>query len=75
MGESPLWTDIPADAYFYFAHSYYIDPEDRSIVVGATDYFGHVPVAIRKDNLFGVQFHPEKSQHHGLHVLQNFVEL
>lgn len=75
VGESPLWNDLPSDAYFYFAHSYFIDPEDRSIIVGETDYFGRVPVAIRHENVFGVQFHPEKSQQHGLHVLRNFVEL
>ncbi len=75
VGESPLWNDIPSDACFYFAHSYFIDPEDRSLIVGETDYYGRVPVAIRKENLYGVQFHPEKSQQHGLHVLQNFVEL
>ena len=75
VGASPLWRDIPPNSYFYFAHSYFIDPEDRSIIVGETDYFGRVPIAIRQDNLFGVQFHPEKSQQHGLEVLRNFVEL
>jgi glutamine amidotransferase len=75
VGASPLWNKIPPNSYFYFAHSYYIDPEDDSLIVGATDYFGRVPIAIRQDNLFGVQFHPEKSQQHGLEVLRNFVEL
>ena len=73
--ESPLWKDVPLASYFYFAHSYYISPEDESIVIGETDYFGRVPVAIQYENVFGLQFHPEKSQQHGLHVLRNFVEL
>lgn len=75
VAASPLWKNIPAASYFYFAHSFYIDPLDRSIIVGETDYFGRIPVAIRQNNIYGLQFHPEKSQQHGLHILQNFVDL
>lgn len=75
VNASPLWREIPADAYFYFAHSFYVEPSDRSIVVGETDYGGRVAVAVRRDNLFGLQFHPEKSQKLGLQILKNFVEL
>lgn len=72
---SPLWKDIPSDSYFYFAHSYYIHPEEREIVVGETEYGENIEVAIRYENMYGLQFHPEKSQHMGLQVLKNFVEL
>ncbi|MBN1466084.1 imidazole glycerol phosphate synthase subunit HisH [candidate division KSB1 bacterium] len=75
VGASPLWENIPDGSYFYFAHSYYVEPRDRQIIVGATDYFGAVPVAIRFDNVYGLQFHPEKSQQHGLQILRNFVNL
>ena len=75
VGKSPLWRDIPADSYFYFAHSYYIEPEDPRVIAGTTDYYGSVPVAVQYENLFGLQFHPEKSQRNGLHILKNFVEL
>ncbi|MBN1481661.1 imidazole glycerol phosphate synthase subunit HisH [candidate division KSB1 bacterium] len=75
IGDNPLWKGIPPGSYFYFAHSFFIEPLDRSIVVGETDYFGRIAVAIRHNNILGVQFHPEKSQRHGLRVLQNFVDL
>lgn len=72
---SPLWRDVPANAYFYFAHSFYAEPTDRAIVVGETDYGSQVTVAVRRDQLFGLQFHPEKSQKLGLQILKNFIEL
>ncbi|MBN1561321.1 imidazole glycerol phosphate synthase subunit HisH [candidate division KSB1 bacterium] len=75
VGTCPLWENIPDSSYFYFAHSYFIDPENRHVVVGETDYFGAVPVAIHFDNVFGLQFHPEKSQQLGLRILKNFVNL
>lgn len=72
--ESPLWQDVPDLSYYYFAHSYYIDPVDRGIVIGYTYYGTKVPVAIQKEKLFGLQFHPEKSQKWGLRILQNFIK-
>ena len=71
----PLWKNIPDSSYFYFAHSYYISPDDNSVVVGVSDYGMAVPVAIRKNNLYGLQFHPEKSQKVGLQILKNFVSI
>jgi imidazole glycerol-phosphate synthase subunit HisH len=70
---SPLWKDVPENSYFYFAHSYYVVPEDTSIITGVSDYSMTFPVAIQKGNLFGLQFHPEKSQHVGLQVLNNYL--
>ena len=72
---SPLWKDIPNDSYYYFAHSYYIDPVDRTDVIAYTDYGGQVPIAVQRENVFGLQFHPEKSQTNGLRVLGNFINL
>ncbi|MDZ7317311.1 MAG: imidazole glycerol phosphate synthase subunit HisH [candidate division KSB1 bacterium] len=74
-GASPLWKEVPDGAYFYFAHSFYVDPAEKECVVGVTDYGGEIAVAVRRGNLFGVQFHPEKSQKLGLQVLKNFVAL
>ncbi len=73
--DSPLWQGIADESYFYFAHSYYVLPKDASLTVGASDYSFRFPVAIRKGNLFGLQFHPEKSQKRGLQILRNFVAL
>ncbi len=72
---SPLWKGVPDGGYFYFAHTFYISPRDAAVVVGETDYGGPVPVAVRHENIFGLQFHPEKSQAAGLQILKNFVEL
>ena len=73
--ECPLWQGIPKESYFYFAHSYYVLPEEVSLTVGTSDYSFSFPVAIRKENLFGLQFHPEKSQKWGLQILHNFIAL
>lgn len=60
--------------YMYFVHSYYIRPEDESIITAYTDYGMNVPVAIGKDNINALQFHPEKSGEAGLNILANFVK-
>ena len=73
-GGDPLLAGIPEDAYFYFVHSYYVAPADESIVALRCDYGGSFTAAIRKDNLFACQFHPEKSQTVGLELLANFAE-
>jgi glutamine amidotransferase len=75
VGPSTLWKNIPNGSYFYFAHSYYIQPVDESLFIGVTQYGATVPVAINRGPLFGLQFHPEKSQKYGLAVLQNFISL
>lgn len=68
-----LWRGIEDGAYFYFVHSYYIQPEDASLTVGRTQYAGEFASAIARDNLFAVQFHPEKSAAVGLTLLKNFL--
>ncbi|MGH8593019.1 MAG: imidazole glycerol phosphate synthase subunit HisH [Gammaproteobacteria bacterium] len=70
----PLWTGIEQDARFYFVHSYYVKPEDRSLVAATTDYIQDFACALAHDNLFAVQFHPEKSQRPGLRLLANFIQ-
>ena len=72
---SPLWKGIPDTTYFYFAHSYISKPFEDEIITGTTEYGLNFPSALEKDNIFGVQFHPEKSQKWGLKLLDNFVKL
>ena len=71
---SPLWKNVPDQSFFYFAHSFYIQPQDDSIVTGESEYDGLFAVAVRRDNVFGLQFHPEKSQKYGLQILKNFID-
>ena len=68
-----LWKDIPADSRFYFVHSYYAVPAYPEHIAGTTPYGQDFASAIARDNVFAVQFHPEKSQHAGLQLLANFV--
>ena len=70
-----LWRNIPDDSFFYFAHSFYVRLQDETQSVGLTDYGDWIPVALNRESLFGVQFHPEKSQKTGLRLLENFIHL
>ncbi|MBI2644470.1 MAG: imidazole glycerol phosphate synthase subunit HisH [Candidatus Wildermuthbacteria bacterium] len=60
---------------FYFVHSYHLIPEDESIVIAKTEYGETFVAAIEKENIFGLQFHPEKSQREGLRLLKNFLQI
>jgi imidazole glycerol-phosphate synthase subunit HisH len=71
--EHPLWSGIAQDARFYFVHSYYVQPGDSALVQATTDYPQPFVCAAARDNLFAVQFHPEKSAAAGLKLLQNFI--
>ena len=73
--QSPLLDGVPDGAYFYFVHSYYVDPADSSDILTETDYGITFTSAVSRDNVFAVQFHPEKSQEHGLRLLKNFAAL
>lgn len=75
ISERGILKNVPDNSFFYFCHSYYADPEDKNIIAASTDYGLEFASAIRKDNLFACQFHPEKSQGLGLRLLKNFVEL
>jgi glutamine amidotransferase len=73
--DNPLFNDIPDKSYFYFVHSYYVAPDDASIVATTTDYGIEFTSSVWKDNIFAVQFHPEKSQTLGLRLLKNFSDI
>lgn len=73
--ECPLLKDTVDGDYFYFCHSYYPVPKDNSVVVARTDYGIDFASMVWKDNVFGVQFHPEKSQSAGLKIIENFANL
>ena len=72
---NPLFNGIPDKSYFYFVHSFYVAPEDNSIIATTTDYGTEFTSSVRKDNIFAVQFHPEKSQALGLRLLKNFGDI
>jgi glutamine amidotransferase len=72
--QSPLFNDVPADALFYYTHSYAPYCNDSALALGQCDYGGAFDAVVRKDNIYGTQFHPEKSQKHGLQLLKNFLE-
>jgi len=71
--KSKLLDGIPDNAYMYFVHSYYVVPKDKKIALTITDYGIDFVSGIAKDNIYGIQFHPEKSQELGLKILKNFV--
>lgn len=69
----PLWKGINQDERFYFVHSYYVESTNQSNVAGKTSYGLEFTAAATRNNIFAVQFHPEKSQHAGLKLLKNFL--
>lgn len=75
IGNHPLWERIPDNSFFYFVHSYYVDPEDSSTVIGETEYGLTFPSVVARGNLVGTQFHPEKSGDTGIWVYDNFCRM
>lgn len=71
----PILDGIPDETYFYFVHSYYVDPTERESVVGETDYGIPFASIVARDNVFAAQFHPEKSAELGLRMYANFARL
>ena len=69
-----LWKDIPQDSRFYFVHSYFVCPDAKGVTAGVTEYGLQFTSALARENIFAVQFHPEKSQHVGLALLANFLQ-
>jgi len=69
----PLWQGIESGSRFYFVHSYYVAPEDDSLIAGETDYGIPYASAIARNNVFAIQSHPEKSADDGLQLLKNFT--
>jgi imidazole glycerol-phosphate synthase subunit HisH len=74
VGESPLLAGLPPNSYAYFNHGYYCIPEDPSDVLAWTEYGEKYASVVGRGNIYGAQFHPEKSQSVGLLILRNFVE-
>lgn len=72
--DHPMWRGITPGSRFYFVHSYYVVPDQDRVIAATTDYCLPFTSAIARDNVFAVQFHPEKSQHDGLQLLANFLD-
>lgn len=73
--ESRLFKDILEGSFVYFVHSYYLESKDRSIVAATTDYNVLIDAAVEHNNIYGCQFHPEKSGEVGLKIIKNFMEI
>lgn len=73
--EHPLFAGLEKDARFYFLHSYYFSVENTSLILAQTDYSGLFTSSIFQKNIYGVQFHPEKSHYSGVRLLKNFAEM
>ena len=73
--ESKIFKDIKNKSHMYFVHSYEFIPEDKSVISATTDYSSKIVCSVEKDNLFGTQFHPEKSDKTGLKIIDNFIKL
>lgn len=73
--ESNLLKGIPQDSWVYFVHSYHIEPQDKNLIAAIADYGSMLPVVIERSNLFGTQFHPEKSGKIGAQIVKNFIKI
>ena len=73
--ESKIFKDIKNKSHMYFVHSYEFIPEDMSVISATTNYSSNIVCAVEKENLFGTQFHPEKSDKTGLKIIDNFIKL
>ena len=75
LKESSIFKNIKNNSHMYFVHSYEFIPEDKSVVTATTDYSTNIVCAVEKNNIFGTQFHPEKSDKLGLNIIENFINL
>jgi glutamine amidotransferase len=73
--QSPVFKDFPSMSRFYFLHSYYFNCADSAHAIAWSDYGGRFSCAVARKNIFGVQFHPEKSHHFGVQLLENFSKI
>ncbi len=73
--ESEIFKEIENNSHMYFVHSYEFIPNDKSVISATTDYSSNVVCAVEKENIFGTQFHPEKSDKLGLQIIKNFINL
>ena len=75
MKESKIFKGLDNKSHMYFVHSYEFVPEDKSVISATTDYSSNIVCAAEKENIFGSQFHPEKSDKIGLKIINNFISL
>ena len=73
--DSTIFKDIKNKSHMYFVHSYEFIPKDKNVISATTDYSSKIVCSIEKENIFGTQFHPEKSDKIGLKIIQNFINL
>lgn len=73
--ESALFQNLPVNSTFYFVHSYILEPNNPTIIAATCDYGENFVASIQHKNIYGVQFHPEKSQNNGLQLLKNFASI
>ena len=73
--ESKIFKDIKNKSHMYFVHSYEFIPEDKNVISATTDYSSNIVCSVEKENIFGTQFHPEKSDKIGLQIIKNFINL
>ena len=73
--KSKIFKDIKNKSHMYFVHSYEFIPEDKSVISATTDYSSKIVCSVERNNLFGTQFHPEKSDKNGLKIIDNFINI
>jgi glutamine amidotransferase len=74
-GDAPMLRDVDLERGFYFLHNYYFDPDSEADVMATVAYGGDLTCAVRRGNVYGLQFHPEKSHGNGMAIFRNFAEL
>ena len=75
MKESKIFKGIESNSHMYFVHSYEFIPNDKNVISATTDYSSNIVCSVEKENIFGTQFHPEKSDKTGLKIIDNFIKL
>ena len=75
LKESKIFQNIENNSHMYFVHSYEFVPEDKNVISATTDYSSNIVCSVEKENIFGTQFHPEKSDKIGLKIIDNFINL
>ena len=75
LKNSKIFKDIENNSHMYFVHSYEFVPEDKNVISATTDYSSNIVCSVEKENIFGTQFHPEKSDKIGLKIIDNFINL
>ena len=73
--DSLIFKDIENNSHMYFVHSYEFIPQDKDVISATTDYSSNIICSVEKENIFGTQFHPEKSDKLGLKIIQNFIDI